>query len=52
MPVERIDSPCINICRIDDRRCTGCRRSLDEIARWTTMTATERSAIMAALPTR
>lgn len=53
-PVEHIDSPCVNICSIDpqDKLCEGCRRTLDEIARWTTMPATERELIMAELPGR
>ncbi len=31
-----IPSPCINVCRIDPVQpvCTGCYRSLDEIAAW------------------
>jgi len=51
---QRIESPCVKICVIDqtDRLCTGCLRSLDEIARWSTMTPEERRAIMAALPGR
>lgn len=44
----RIPSPCINICRLDARdRCEGCGRTRDEIARWTTMPAAERDAVMA-----
>lgn len=53
VPIERIASPCVNICRIDkDRHCEGCKRSLDEIARWTSMTAAERDAVMAELAGR
>jgi predicted Fe-S protein YdhL (DUF1289 family) len=42
---QRIESPCVKICVIDqtDRLCTGCLRSLDEIARWSTMTPEERA---------
>lgn len=49
-----IESPCIKICVIDPARglCTGCWRSLDEIARWGSMTPAERRTIMAALPAR
>ena len=32
--------------------CLGCRRTLDEIARWGTMTDAERDRIMAELPGR
>ncbi len=49
-----IPSPCIGICTLDETgtTCTGCARTLDEIARWRTMDATERAAIVAALPAR
>ena len=31
-----VASPCVNVCRMSDASgyCEGCRRSLDEIARW------------------
>jgi len=47
-----IETPCINICTLDARsgRCLGCARTVDEIARWTSMSAAERARIMAALP--
>lgn len=49
-----IESPCIQVCRIDAQSglCTGCLRTLDEIAGWATLSATERDAVMAALPSR
>lgn len=49
-----IESPCIKVCAIDPRSglCTGCGRTLDEIARWVVLSAAERAAIMAALPRR
>jgi predicted Fe-S protein YdhL (DUF1289 family) len=51
VPPRRIVSPCVNLCRIDreTRRCAG---SLDEIARWTTMSDTERDRVLAELPGR
>ena len=47
-------SPCIKVCVIDpaSRLCTGCGRTLDEIARWGGMSEAERARIMAALPER
>ena len=49
-----IESPCVNICRMDDanRYCIGCWRTLEEIQRWTTMTDEERTEIMAQLDSR
>jgi predicted Fe-S protein YdhL (DUF1289 family) len=49
-----IKTPCNRICVIHPtlRLCTGCGRSLDEIARWIELTDTERSQIMVQLPAR
>lgn len=47
-------SPCIRVCELDANRtqCTGCRRTVDEIARWATMSDDEKRAVLAALSTR
>ena len=47
-------TPCIKVCQMDPRRgiCLGCKRSLDEIARWGAMTDQERDRVMAELPKR
>ena len=49
-----IESPCVGICTIDRTRdlCTGCGRTLREIAGWTAMTPDARKAVMATLPER
>ena len=49
-----IQSPCVNVCAIDASTglCAGCSRSLDEIARWATMTDAQRQQIMRELPAR
>ncbi|MDB5679206.1 DUF1289 domain-containing protein [Sphingomonas bacterium] len=53
VPVQAIASPCVKVCTIGkNRHCEGCRRSIDEIARWTSMTAAERDAVMLELSTR
>jgi len=51
---DKIESPCINICVIhpETRLCTGCARSIDEIAGWGRMTPAARRAVMDALPHR
>nr|WP_252947603.1 DUF1289 domain-containing protein [Oceanicola sp. 502str15] len=51
---DEIESPCIKICVIhpETRLCTGCLRSIDEIAAWGRMSAEERRAVMADLPER
>jgi uncharacterized protein len=47
-------SPCKDVCVMDDRSglCRGCARTLDEIARWASMSDAEREKILAALPSR
>jgi hypothetical protein len=49
-----IESPCNKICTIDVHSglCAGCSRTIDEIARWGTMSESERARIMAELPAR
>jgi uncharacterized protein len=46
-------SPCINICALDAQGyCTGCLRTGDEIARWTSMSAEEQWRLLAELEQR
>ena len=49
-----IQSPCVKICVMDAASglCTGCGRTLDEIARWASMSDAERAAIMRVLAER
>ena len=49
-----VETPCLNICTLDARsgRCLGCARTIDEIARWGSMSAAQRALIMAELPPR
>lgn len=51
---REIESPCINVCVVhpEERICTGCLRTIDEIARWSRMEDAERAEIMEALPDR
>ncbi|WP_339109438.1 DUF1289 domain-containing protein [Thioclava sp. GXIMD4216] len=52
--MARIKSPCRNICTFDpaSQTCLDCLRSLDEIARWGTMSHMERQKILKDLPRR
>jgi predicted Fe-S protein YdhL (DUF1289 family) len=52
--MSAIESPCIRVCSIEHGSglCTGCGRTLSEIAGWTRMSARERRAIMAVLQAR
>ena len=49
-----MDTPCVKICVIDQPsgQCSGCGRTLDEIASWSTLSPSERRRIMSELPAR
>lgn len=48
-----VSSPCVKLCRLDSRGiCSGCFRTLAEIACWNRMTEPERSRVMAVLDER
>jgi hypothetical protein len=49
-----ISSPCIKVCVINPMSgiCAGCGRTLDEIARWGSMSEDQRLGIMRGLPDR
>ena len=51
---DEVQSPCIKICVIhpEERLCVGCYRSIEEIGRWSQMTAPERKAVLDDLPAR
>ena len=52
--VSDIPSPCIGVCRLDlgTGLCTGCMRTLDEIAAWPAAADAERLAIVQRLRAR
>ncbi|MCP5075634.1 MAG: DUF1289 domain-containing protein [Rhodobacteraceae bacterium] len=49
-----IDSPCVKVCVVHPEAhiCIGCHRSVEEIGRWSRMSAPERAEISAELPGR
>ncbi len=51
---DEIESPCVRVCVVhpEARICTGCFRSIDEITRWSKMSAEDRREVMEALPDR
>ena len=42
-----VESPCINVCKIENDVCIGCGRTLEEIAHWSEMTDTEKEQVNA-----
>lgn len=51
---DEVQSPCVKICVVHpaERLCTGCLRSMDEIAAWSRMSNEERAALIEELPDR
>ena len=50
MSEPRPASPCIKVCVLDAAaRCTGCGRTIDEIARWAQMSAQEQWDVVSRL---
>lgn len=49
-----IPSPCVLVCNIDSQTglCLGCARTLDEIARWSSMSVEQKRQVLALLPAR
>ena len=52
--VVPVPSPCISVCSMDEASgwCTGCLRTLDEIAAWSTLDDQAKSRVWARLPAR
>lgn len=51
---DEVNSPCVKLCVLHpvDRICLGCHRTIEEIAHWSRMSADERQAVIAELPSR
>jgi uncharacterized protein len=54
MSETSIETPCIQVCLVDPktRLCSGCGRTLAEIARWGRMDDAERRSVMSGLKQR
>ena len=44
-----VESPCINVCKIENDLCIGCGRTLEEIAHWLEMTDADKEQVNANL---
>ena len=51
---EPVPSPCISVCKMDEASglCTGCLRTLDEIALWSVLDDDDKRAVWEALAQR
>ena len=54
MSATPIPSPCISVCKMDERTgwCEGCLRTLDEIAAWSGLDDRAKRAVWKQLPKR
>jgi|KBSMisStandDraft_5_1062788.scaffolds.fasta_scaffold30322_3 monothiol glutaredoxin len=50
--MERPPSPCIKVCVLTGSQCSGCLRTIDEIAAWSAMSAEQQWAVVKALENR
>jgi len=50
--MERPPSPCIKVCVLTGSQCSGCLRTIDEIAAWGAMSAEQQCAVVKALENR
>jgi len=52
--IDPVDSPCVKVCSIDATTgwCLGCGRSMEEIARWSSLGSPLRLTILATLEDR
>ncbi len=52
--VSGVPSPCISVCRMDERSgwCEGCLRTIDEIATWSVLDDEEKRRVWKLLPQR
>ena len=44
-----VDSPCTNVCALEDGLCVGCGRTVAEIASWQSMSDDERAQVVQAI---
>ncbi|MDX1589501.1 MAG: DUF1289 domain-containing protein [Oleiphilaceae bacterium] len=46
-PGQALASPCISVCALDENDlCIGCQRSVEEITRWSSMSAAEKRQVL------
>lgn len=47
---DKVDNPCVDLCKLKDDICVGCGRSRDEIKRWKKLKNKERKAVRQQAP--
>ena len=53
-PTAPVASPCISVCRMDEATglCSGCLRTIDEIATWSVLDDASRRGVLDAIAAR
>jgi uncharacterized protein len=49
---DKVDTPCIGKCYMQDGNCIGCKRTLEEVSNWFTYTPVQRKEVMETLKDR
>jgi predicted Fe-S protein YdhL (DUF1289 family) len=47
-----VNSPCINICELQNDYCVGCKRTIDEIINWQILSDEEKAEIITQIQQR
>ena len=52
--IDKVKSPCVNICNVDTKSglCVGCRRTMLEIASWSSLNNLEKEKILLKIKNR
>lgn len=48
---KKLLTPCIKQCRLENNKCVGCKRTLEQIQHWSKMTDVERQQTISSLKT-
>ena len=47
MASEAVESPCVDVCKLDsDFVCIGCGRTIEEVLKWTEYTDEQKHAVL------
>lgn len=44
-----VESPCTNVCVLDDDICVGCGRTVSEIMQWQSLSETDKEQVVEAI---
>ncbi|MDA0339589.1 MAG: DUF1289 domain-containing protein [Proteobacteria bacterium] len=45
-PTATIESPCVGVCRVDGKFCSGCYRTIGEIGAWSAMSSDDKRLVL------